>query len=471
MRNFVCRLLVGIVGAGLCACTEDPSFRMRWTLDGEELHMPVQCAEEGVLTVASLTFDAFGQLADVRRFPCFPQDFADPDARVTGPTLPEGPYAVQVVGTNRAFSLWTDDATLAQERISAQLAGTDYDTDPRFDTCTALADAPRCRPEALVCDCKHVDVREDSTIDLGTFELGPPPECADGIDNDRDGLVDGNDPACGELFSLDTVEGRSVAATEVDLRVSFLDRNPAVACTELGIARLEVRLGTEVLAETSSCDLGLRFSTVFDASDADGPPVDGLLPITLTVHALGSDGEPVAEPQPVAIQVPEELGGFFVLQADFPADTFFEPIVANARFIVVYESFEGAPSRLCAPKPTDGELVIDAVRIRVLDAHGRPLSPPLSLDDGTVLDGSERPCPGGVLDTEALEWGDYLVAVEALSADGEVCFSNVDAPARAAPEGTFGVVVPRVSAAGSCRDCDDDADCTTWSCVDGVCRP
>lgn len=468
------RLLPAVCGIGLlglAACTEDPSFRMRWDLAGETLGESYQCSQVGVLTVASLTFDAFGQLVDVRRFPCFPGSFEDADGRVSGPTLPEGPYAVQVVGTNRAFAVWNDDATLLQEQIAAQLQGKDYATDPEFETCTALTGSPACRPEALVCDCKHVDVREDSTIDLGVFELGPPPQCSDGIDNDLDGLVDGNDPACGELFSLDTLEGRSVAASEFDIRVSFFGGNPAVGCGELGISQLEVRLGDEVLVQSTACDTNLRFSTVFDASDADGPPVDGRLPITLTVRALGSDGEPVAEDREIALEVPEELGGFFVLQADFPADTFFEPIVARARFVVAYEPFEGAQSRLCTPIPTEGQLVIDTVRITMLDAHGRPLDPPLALDDGTTLDGSARPCPGVVLTTDPLEWGDYLVGVEALSAAGDVCFSNLDAPALAAPTETFGVVVPRVSASGSCADCDEDADCSTFSCVDGVCRP
>lgn len=450
------------------ACKDDPSFVMRWSLDGEVLEHSPQCSERGVLTIEAQTYDAFGVMVDMRRFPCFVGGFENPDRRVNGPTLPAGPYAVKLFGTNRALTPWIDDATLAQEQFAAQAQQTVYDEE---NQCLALAGEPRCRAEELVCDCLPVEVADEQTIDLADFAIGRPPQCNDGIDNDRDGLVDVNDPACVGGFGFDTLEGRSVSASEFDLRVSFLDHNPLVGCGELGISRLEVRLQDEPLVATTSCDLSLRFSAIIDESLADGPAVDGQLPVTLWVHALDAGGDAVAEPVPVSLTVPLDLGGFYVLQADFPGSSFAEPIMARSRFIVGYASFDGAPTRFCAPVATDGFLQIDRVRISWLNAHGGPLDPPLTLPDGTALDGSEQPCPAGVLTTPLLEWGDYLVGIEALSAEGDVCFSNLDAPSRAAPSETFGVVLPRVSATGSCRDCDTDADCSSWSCVEGVCQP
>ena len=83
-------LLLGALAVSASACKEDPSFRMRWTIEGETLSDPTQCAQRGVFDVVALTFDELGFLADSSRYPCFPGSFENPEATVGGPTLPPG---------------------------------------------------------------------------------------------------------------------------------------------------------------------------------------------------------------------------------------------------------------------------------------------------------------------------------------------------------------------------------------------
>jgi hypothetical protein len=458
---------VVLLGGG---CKKDPSFRLRWDVAGEALTDTTQCSEPGVLHIVAHTFDEFGFLVDTHRYPCFPQSFDDPEATVAGPTLPAGEYAVEVRGVTRNFQPWIDDITLEQEIRTAEIAGKNYLTDFEFRTCLPFADEPRCRPEDISCDCTTVLVEDEVTARLETLDLGVPPQCEDGIDNDRDGLVDGNDPACAGTFSADSREDRNVASSEFDVRVTLLGDNPSAQCSGLGIATLRASIGDTAFAQTSDCGQSLRFLAIVDETLADGPAVDGKLPITVRVDALNAAGEPLAETVELPLSVPEEFGDFFVLQADFSADTFLEPIVAPARLRLAFRTYDGGPDRSCAAPSGAGFLELATMRVEVLDAHGGTISPPIAAGEFT-LDGSDLACSAQQLTTAALTWGDYLVRVEGLSADGDVCFSNADNLGRAAPSDPVVIVADRVSSTGSCRDCDSDDDCETLSCTDGICRP
>lgn len=463
-------LWVAALGVAASACKEDPSFRMRWDVAGETLEDPTQCAEHGMFDVVALTFDELGLLADSRRYPCFPGSFENPDATVAGPTLPPGEYAVQVRAVSRNLNRWVDDVTLAQEIFEADLAGRDYLTDFDFVTCRVGASAPSCRPEDLSCDCTTVQVREDTTVDLDILELGVPPECADGIDNDVDGLVDGSDPACAGEFSSDSTEGRNVAASEFDIRVSLLDGNPTAQCSGLGVATLQASMGGQVLAQTSDCEESLRFLAIVDDALADGPAVDGRRPATVQLDALDGSGTAIATPIEIPVLVPVAFGDFFTLQADFSADSFIDPIVAPARIRVAFSAYEDGPVRNCDAPPGRGFLEIAQMRVTLLDAHGGAIEPPI-VAGGIALDGADIPCSAQQLTTGDLTWGDYLARLEGLSAEGDVCFSNAAALGRVAPADPVVVLADRVSSSGSCRDCDDDSDCGgTLSCTDGVCR-
>ena len=128
--------------------------------------------------------------------------------------------------------------------------------------------------------------------------------------------------------------------------------------------------------------------------------------------------------------------------------------------------------------PTRGTLTIAGLRVQVLNGHGGPLDPPATLDDGMVLDGENViPCSSSLV-TEPLEWGSFTMEIEALSAEGEVCFSNVGAPALMSPGGVSGLFAPRVYGSdgkvpASCHDCETDADCGLPGelyCVENVCQ-
>ena len=351
----------------------------------------------------------------------------------------------------------------------AELEGRNYLTDPDFIRCRVGLDNPSCRPEDLSCDCKTLEVKEDSTVDLGVFALGVPPQCSDGIDNDVDGLVDGSDPACAGAFSSDSLESRNVAASEFDIRVSLLDGNPAAQCSGLGIAKLQASMNGQVVATTNVCTQSLRFLAIVDDTLADGPAVDGKRPATVQIDALDSSGNALTTPALLPVTVPVEFGDFFTLQADLSADSFLDPIVAPARIRVAFSPYEDGPARSCDAPTGRGFLDVTQMRLTLLDAHGGTITPPI-VAGGTVLDGSDVACSATQLTTPALTWGDYLVRLEGLSADGDVCFSNDASLGRVAPADPVVIVAERVSSSGSCRDCDDDDDCETLTCVDGVCR-
>ncbi len=456
-------------------CTEPPSYRLRWSVDGNELSRPAQCSNAGIFDVRVRTIDVLGETVDVRSFPCFGEDFADPNDRVPGPSLPPGDYAVEVRGVTRNGVPWQDDAELQRQIVQAELDRVEYETNARFELCrpplpagisgeAKATDAFACRPEQLVCDCSSVTVREEAIPELDGFNILAPPECVDGLDNDGDGLVDRQDPACGG-GSLDNVEDADISDASFAVQVSFLDNNPNAGCTALaqatGLSRIVIEVDDNVISSASCSNDPLRFVRPLAAGDHI---------VRVTPQSVG--GDPVATPFETTVTVIERVGGSFDIRADFRDEDFFEPIEGLAAFVVNYVGAPDQPVRACAPQDAEhGTLTIETVRLGLRGSHGEPL-PTVSLDDGTPLDGStDIPCPNGTLLTQSLSWGGYVVTAEALSAEGEVCFSNVSAGTPAAPFESFTVRPARVlPPPPSCVDCTTDDDCGDFICDDdGLC--
>jgi hypothetical protein len=483
--------------AGVAACQEPPSFRLRWAIEGyERLHVAA-CSESGLFLVRARAYVAPGEYVDERLYPCFDDALADPAGTVSGPTLSPGRYAIELRGVDRAGAPWDEAAD----------EGSVFEPEPDESAlgCTPVneAGAPvagsACRPNELVCDCQRLEVvaegaapssadgvavEQGSTVDLPEFVLTAPPQCIDGMDNDRDGLVDGADPSCNVDFG-DGTEGVPVGVTELRLDLTLLGRNTALAdCSALPLRNVRVTYG-----EGDAQEIVLQGPCALDR------PYVALLrlpagPATFTV--TGYDGtsataSPVTHPKSFRVEI-SPFGGTVQRSIDFASSDFLEPIVSPIRVTPHYvsEVGEGGIARSsCGPVVESGvphgSLVLDRLRVQVLNGHGSPLEPPVTYGDGTPLDGTETiPCTAP-LATPPLEWGSYAMVVEGLSAAGEVCFSNVGSPALLAPSGSpvgLALYLPRVYDAdgqvpASCRDCEVDADCgfeDELFCVEGVCQ-
>jgi hypothetical protein len=208
---------------------------------------------------------------------------------------------------------------------------------------------------------------------------------------------------------------------------------------------------------------------------------------------LDSGGEPVTHPKAFDAEI-SPIGGTVQQAIDFGPEDFLEPIVREIRASPGYVSELGRQSTVrysCEPRvlqPADeeegtpeitrGRLVLAGLRVQVLNSHGGPLDTPATLDDGTVLDGQNMIDCSSSLVTAPLEWGSFTMELEALSAEGEVCFSNVGAPVLMSPGGISGLFAPRVygpdgKVPASCHDCETDADCGLPGelyCVENVCQ-
>ena len=418
------------------------------TLPGEPEPYPNAnaCTRVGVVEVEVTAINRLGGVRDQRRFPCFPHDFDDPGETQAGPTISPGDYELVVRGVRRNGVGWT---SAPAEWVRC----VDRPDGPRCQGCVDDPDdpdgPPQCHEGILSCDCRFVRVVEDETVTIDDLRLAAPPECQDGIDNDQDGLIDDADPGC----MRGSGEADDISEVQIRMNVGLLGHNRNALCSGLGISRFSISVDGEEIGRPL-CTLDTMFFTI---ELDEGEHV-------LEVVALDPSGEPLTHPETFTFES-SEAGGFVETSLDFGDADFLQPIQAST---TVPLSFSDDASRGCAP--VLGGLVIDQVRIEALDARGEPLPSPVQLDDQTPLDGSAFGCPSGLLRTEVLNWGGYLVSIEALSAEGEVCFAT-PSPEPLAPSQTRSFAIPRTDPVpDSCRDCQVNADCAGGTCEDGVCR-
>ena len=479
--------------AGVTACQETPSYRLRWAIEGREMLDATACAESGLFQVRLRAWAGPDQLADERTYPCSSTGLIDPEGTVGGSALPPGIYAIELRGVDRTGDPWDEAEAPSLEPDAADHPG-----------CTPDADVIECRPSELVCDCQRLvvvsagssasaadaseatAVEEGSTATLPEFVLVPPQQCIDGIDNDRDGLVDTSDPSCNVDFG-DGTEAVPVGVTELRLELTLLDGNPAVSCSSVPLRRVQVSYGEGDAAEV----------VLEEPCDLEQPYLASLrLPAgTAVFSAVGLDagGATITTTKTFEAEI-SQFGGTVQERLDFRPEDFLEPIVREIRVPPGYVSELGRQARVrysCdppvlvpadedagTPAVTRGQLVIAGLRPQVLNGHGGPLDVPATLDDGSVLDGDNVIACSSSLVTAPLEWGSFAMQIEALSAEGEVCFSNVGSPSLMTPGGVSSLFMARVyeadgSVPASCHDCEVDADCGLEGqlfCVGNVCQ-
>jgi len=446
-------LLLSVAALSLAtACAEDPSFVLRWQVGRTEaeaerpLRSVRQCSELGFSFVRVVTLTDDGTEVDRREFPCFPDEFEQADGAAPGPELGAGDYYVTVLGLTRRG-----------------LTRPDPNPEDPDDPEPVLARAGQ-----------KVVVREKGAGTLvDGFHLIGADECADGIDNDRDGSVDLADPPCraGQVR-----EDLDLAGALFTLEATLLGGNPRATCSGLGLASLRLTLDGDLAgAQTIPC------TTTVQSFSADLAPGEH----TWAVEGLDYAGVPVTrpltDPNDATFTIADTGFVLVPIVVDFSIATFLAepPFRGPLQFSLQYLPYPDAPlARPCDPTTLDdhGDLVLGTTRVTLL-VDGQP-------GDQVTLD--EQPFPvedvcsrfDGLLNTSDLVWSTleggtrYDLQVEAWAADDDgegPCFSNADAPEPLAPNISVGLAVPRVRSDGVCADCNlDKNQCTV--CEDGVCR-
>lgn len=431
------------------ACTEAPSFQVRWKLLAHRdaavdpaaappLTSVAQCTELGISRVRVTTrlcdaeCGADSQVVDERDFLCFPLEFEDPDAHAPGPRVGPGRYTVTLAALGRRGINFCD------------LPDTDGDDDDA-STCDVVASAAR-----------EVTIREtgegqriDDLVIVGV------PECDDGVDNDLDGASDLADPSCrGDRGGS---EFGDVSAAQVTVRPRLLGDNPNATCAGLGLRDIRLDLaGPTPLARLFDC------TTTAQTISSDLAPGN----YTVAITGVGFDGADRA-----IIQLPPELASFELfasdfrnleLDADFDIASFLEPIVAGFAVSLEVQTAPDAPPETSC-NPGGGALALDRVRLTILDQDKNPVPTAALVDGGGAipLDGSQTvPCADflKIRTVEPLVWDDAPMAYQALYVRAELlpvgaetpCFGNADAPAPAAPNASFPILLPRLSDQGAC---------------------
>jgi hypothetical protein len=310
------------------ACAEDPSFVLRWNVGRTEgdadtpLTSVRQCSDLGLSRVQVLTLAADGTTEDQREFPCFPDQFNDPDGAAPGPELAAGTYYITILGLTRR-GIPRDDPNMSDE------------------------------DEVLARDQQTVVVRERGEgVVVDGFRLTGIDECHDGIDNDRDGAIDQADTPC-RLGQ--TAEDRDISGALFTFEATLLGDNARATCAGLGIGSFRITLDDD---DTNTREIPCTL--IAQSFNADLAPGEH----TWQVEAIAPGGKPLTVPQVgEPFIVPDEDFVLIPIVVDFSLDTFLgEPAFAKVqRFSLEFQPYPDAPlNRQCQPR--DGTLWIHTVR-------------------------------------------------------------------------------------------------------------
>jgi hypothetical protein len=458
----------------LAACGEPPSYQLRWSVidaegQGEALTQVSQCSEVGVSAVRVTTLVGgddlcTGLVVDEREYPCRPDSFAA-EQPVDGPTLEPGAYTVLLQGLRRDGDPW-------------YCAADDLET-----SCTLDEFADPCVARAV----SEVSVAEGA-LPLVEGELLAPLACDDGIDNDRDGKVDGQDPGC--ILDDAGREDAELGITLFQTTVAFLDSR-VIRPSNIGVQSLQLDID------------GAPFATVpIGALDFDRWPFGIPLQVTrelasgnhtLSMTALASDGTALTETQTLATPflVDEGAANYVTWDVAFTDDSFLEPIIQPISMIISLQlgpdvastcELGGFDTATTAPIP------VERVFVRVLDENGQPLDAATLALNGTAHAGGaiaavdeadgwvSFACPSSDVESQPLTWGRYTVEIEA-QAGGDPCFewSPADdwqhelAPQPINSQAFALSRLPGTPAPG-CVECGVPGRvCSGQVCVDGLC--
>jgi hypothetical protein len=439
-------LLAGVL-LGVAGCSPPASFDLRWRIapfgtdpaDAEALTSVRDCAASGIdrLVVETYLLDPDGDpiFADTATFSCFPQGFTDADARVEGPALERsGRVRGVVYGLSRTKTRWDPDFAFAQ-----------------FE----------------------VDVDADATAHPDELILLAPPECQNSIDDDRDGLVDGADPACAVEGAF---ERDDTGASQFDVRVTFLGENPAFSCSGAGVGTFRTQLrdpqDAVVYTSQSGCEAQFplripQFSLDLDAGEYE-----------LQVDVLSPSGAALTTPWIEPVMIIGASGTSIERVHDFGAGDFVPALEAPISFILGYSQEDGLIRTSCSPPPSQPSLLsFDEVRFVIRDEQGNPVD--TSGFDATPLgqdgDFTRIVCPNKIVGGPDFTWGAFTFEGVA-SAAGIDCFSTTE-PLRLAPHGggdpqslSLSRILEDGAPPAGCEECLVNSDCGPLrECDTGIC--
>lgn len=444
------------------SCAEPPSYAVRWKLvdqagEVSELSSVKQCADVGLSTIR-VTTKRGEVIIDRREYPCFPGAFERGEA-VEVPALPPGEYEVEIEGLRRTGEPWVCEA----------------------EPCVAFAT-----------DTVTISEGELPTVEV---ELLQPPECDDGIDNDRDGRVDGSDPAC--ILDPSGVESAETAFTLFQLTVSFLG-SAAVFPADVSVDALRLEVDGEQADGTPIVDELLAEIPAFELDTTQWPFRLPLLAhdyepgsYVLSVVAVDQQGTAVTSAHELPFEVPLEQ--FVLEQIDFGGDRFLEPIVepiAATLGLLLDPADEVGPPCELGGFVAGAPVTIERMWLRVTDENQQPLdaatlaltgtaagSPVMPIMPVDELDGwVSLACPSSMVVSAPLSWGSYDLEVEARIGD-VACFTS-EGPRDLAPLGQSGaqefyltrVVDDQGAPPAGCEECSVDADCSGQVCEAGICK-
>jgi hypothetical protein len=431
------------------SCAEPPSYLVRWKLidlEGEAatLTSVKQCADVGIAQVR-VTTRRENVVVDSSTFACFPGAFERGDG-VEIPAMPPGEYTVEVEGLRRTGEPW-----ICEED----------------QPCIALA-----RGSVTVVD------GELPTVEV---ELLQPPECDDGIDNDRDGRVDGKDPGC--ILDPTGPESADAGVALFQTSVSFLN-SPAVKPANVSVAAIRLEVDGELLEQVPAYELDtsqwpFRLPLIGRGYD----PGDHLF----SIYAVDGAGNPLTTAHEVPLSVDANQAGYVVGQFDFGSEQFLEPIIQPfAVLISLMLDPQGKRTSTCG---LGGDLgvAIDRMWMRVTDEDGQALdvaSLNLTAFAGVLAPVDEAggwisvACPTSTVRSDALEWGRYVVELEG-RIGAAVCFTGEEpqdlAPVPTGQASAQNLYLRRVvdeqgAPPSGCEECFSTSDCSGQICDAGICK-
>lgn len=444
--------LVGVVG-----CAEEPSFDLRWAIAqsdapedlaaAEPLTSVEQCAEVGIERFRLDVFEkppGDAEIADEDRvlvasrfYPCFPRAFGELAALAEGLPLAPGDYEVELVGLRRQGDEWP-------------CTGVDAEGN---ETVLACAQAS-----------SDLQVAAGQRPSL-EFVVPAPPQCDDGVDNDLDGRVDGNDLGCA-IAGLDEGDDQGLQALVLDVR---LLANDLVEPKHVGLDVSE-----PFTIEIDGTEVARSSPVIVEGQLAPWPlPLVYVQDLALGTHTLRVTGQGGDGPMTVGKQrefTVEGLFGFVTESFEFGAADFLAPIQELLRVSWVLDV-----GTYCSHYALD----LTELRVKVGLADTPLPEGALVIDGepGIVSAGwhSFACAPQELRSAAPLVWGDepYVIEFEAYSDAGEKCFASGAQPTRPSGNDPLPLTLSRVLVDGAppagCEECSSDAECGGLVCAAGLC--
>lgn len=380
----------------LLGCEGHGEARISWSFTDGPVQGAADCSRRGVAKVVITFEDAGGSPVRTFELPCGPGHSGER-------TVPEGTYQVRV----QAFGP----------------SGLPF-RDPETGELTLVEIIP------------DFVVKDRDKVSEGAVVFTPNPPCADGVDNDHDGLVDADDPGC---LDKNGDYDPSPLRTEDDdvgpgtLAVSWTVNGGRDTCAEVQPA------GAATVAVLVD---GLE-SGLYSCADGSGSLGLATGDRSVSLRLLDAEGTPLAETPTQDASIVQDVTttlAFDVGLADFDP-----PQTGELRLTLSWGDVDGGCGDASPIVATQALLLVDAAN-EVVDATtlaGDPVDgTPGQCLDPTVTQGLDAYLPAG----------EYTLSITGAAPNGGQCWTLADLPLRVdiGPNPVLGLVVHQTDATGLC---------------------